>query len=261
MRRIRQGVLAVMTTALLAVTLAPGAGAQSPAPNALSGTDWLLASVGTSPVASGINADLLFADENAGGFGGCNRFVASYTTDGVSTLVFGEIASTMMACDEATTTFEQSYVTALGTVASYAITDTGLDLSDAAGAVVLSYGATAPASVEGPWNVRSVNNGKDAVSTLPEGIGASVAFGPDGTVEGFGGCNSFSGGYSVDGDSIAIGPLMSTMMSCGEEADTVEQQLLTALQAATTWSVTSGILELRDDAGALQVDATSAIGH
>ena len=118
-----------------------------------------------------------------------------------------------------------------------------------------------PASVEGPWNVTMVNNGNEGVEPAPDGIGATIAFGPEGTVEGFGGCNSFSGGYSVDGDAIAIGPLMSTMMSCGEASDTFEAQYLTALQAATTWSLSAGTLELRDDGGALQVGATSAIGN
>lgn len=32
----------------------------------------------------------------------------------------------------------------------------------------------------------------------------------DGNASGFGGCNTFRGGYEVDGDSIAIGPLAAT---------------------------------------------------
>jgi heat shock protein HslJ len=50
------------------------------------------------------------------------------------------------------------------------------------------------------------------------------------------------------------------LMACGDPADTFEAQLLAALQAATTWSVSAGVLELRDDSGALQVGAASAIG-
>ena len=259
--RIRSGLVAVLSAGLLAVSLAPVASAQSPAPNALAGSGWVLGTVGGSPVASGINANLVFADTDAGGFGGCNRFFGGYTTDGASTLVFGPLASTKIACDDATNAFETSYLSALATVATYAISDTGLDLSDASGAVVLSFGAEAPASVEGPWIIGSVNNGNQGVETVPEGISATVAFGPEGTVEGFGGCNNFFGGYSVDGDQIAIGPLMSTMMACDEATNTFEAQLLAALQNATVWSLNAGTLELRDADGALQVDATSAIGH
>ncbi len=260
MRRFH-GVIATLSAGLLIAALAPVAGAQSAPPNPLAETAWLLGSVGGAPVASGTNADLVFGPDNAGGSGGCNRFFADYTTDGVSTLVFGPVASTMMACDEATMAFEQSYLAALATVATFAITDAGLNLSDAGGAVVLSYGAQAPSTVEGPWTVTMVNNGNQAVVNVPEGVSAAFSFHPDGTIEGHGGCNGFSGGYSVDGETIAIGPLMSTMMSCGEMIDTFEQQLLVALQSATTWSVTTGVLDLRDDSGAQQVEAASAIGH
>ena len=92
------------------------------------------------------------------------------------------------------------------------------------------------------------------------GAEPSIAFHADGTLDGFGGCNQFGGGYSVDGSAIAIGPLHSTLMSCSEEIDTQEVQLLTALDAATTWTVSGNQLELRDDSGALQVSAVSAIG-
>jgi heat shock protein HslJ len=115
--------------------------------------------------------------------------------------------------------------------------------------------------VEGPWLVTGYNNGMEAVVSPQEEGQMSAAFGPDGTVEGFGGCNHFSGGYSVDGKAIAVGPLMSTMMSCGEDVDTAEAQYLVALQAATTWEIVQGRLELRDDAGAMQVAFVSAIGH
>jgi heat shock protein HslJ len=260
MRRIH-GLFAALTAGLLVAALAPIASAQSPAADPLADTAWLLGSVGGTPVPSGTGASLVFGEDNAGGDAGCNRFMASYTTDGVSTLAFGPVATTMMLCDEATNAFEQGYLAALATVATFAITDAGLDLSDAGGTVVLSYGASAPASVEGPWIVTSVNNGNEGVESVPDGISATVSFHPDGTVEGFGGCNGFGGGYSVDGETIAIGPLMGTMMACEDPTNTFEAQLLTALQNATTWSVINGQLELRDDAGALQVGANTAIGN
>jgi len=261
--RIRSRIVGGLIAGTLVATMAGGAAAQSPvAAGPLADTAWLLGTVSGAPVASGINADILFTDAEAGGFAGCNRFTGTYTSDGTASLTFGEFATTMKLCDDATNAFEQSYLAALATVAAYAISaDGGLTLSDASGAAVLTYGAMAPASVEGPWIVTGVNNGAEAVESVPEGIAATIAFHPDGTVEGFGGCNGFGGGYSVDGEAIAIGPLMGTMMACGEPADTFESQLRTALEAASTWAVVSGALELRDDAGALQVGATSAIGN
>jgi heat shock protein HslJ len=260
MRRIHS-LFAAMTVGLLVAAIAPVASAQSPAADPLADTAWLLGEVAGTPVPSGTGASLVFGEDNAGGDAGCNRFMASYTTDGVSTLAFGPVATTMMLCDEATNTFEQGYLAALASVASFAIADSGLTLSDASGTAVLSYSASAPASVEGPWIVTNVNNGNQGVEPVPDGISATVSFHPDGTVEGFGGCNGFGGGYSIDGETIAIGPLMGTMMFCDDATNTFEAQLMAALQNATTWSVTNGVLDLRDDSGAQQVEANTAIGN
>jgi len=266
--RTRSILFGCLVAGLLVASLAGGVGAQSGSPaaspmaNGLANTDWLLSTVGGTPVISGTNADLLFTDTQAGGFAGCNRFFTSYTTDGTSSLTFAPAATTMKLCDDATNAFEQSYLTALGSVASYAIgADGGLTLSDSSGKAVLTFVAQPPASVEGPWNITNVNNGNNGVEPIPTGISASISFHPDGTVEGFGGCNGFGGGYGVEGNTITIGPLFSTLMACDDATNTFEQQLLAALQNATTWAVTTGTLDLRDSSGAQQVEATSAIGH
>jgi heat shock protein HslJ len=262
MRYMRTGALAAMTAGLLMAGLAGGVAAQSPAPaGGLENTDWLLTAVGTSPVASGVNANLLLASKEASGFAGCNRFFGSYTSDGTSTLTFGPIGQTMKSCDDATNAFESSYLTALASVTTYKEGTGTLDLADKSGATVLSYAATAPATVEGPWNVTHYNNGKGAVENVSADFAPSMAFDPDGLVQGFDGCNNFSGGYGVNGSAITIGPLMGTMMACPDPINAQAFAFLTALQAATTWSVSAGTLDLRDSTGAQQVEATSAIGH
>ena len=63
----------------------------------------------------------------------------------------------------------------------------------------------------------------------------------------------------VKGDALTVGPLMSTMMACPDPAGTFETQFLTALQNSTKWSVSAGELDLRDDSGAQQVAAQTAI--
>ena len=233
----------------------------TPSGGRLANTDWLLSTLHGRPIASGTNLDLIFAFRQASGFSGCNRFSTTFTTDGVSSLTFGPVAATQMACDGAANLLESSYLQALGDVARYAMTADTLTLSNAQGGELMTYAAQAPATVEGPWNVTMVNNGQGAVQSVPTGISAAVAFGADGTAEGFGGCNNFSGSYTVDGDQITIGPLVSTMAACDDATNQFESQLLTALQNSTTWSVTTGVLDLRDGGGAQQVQASSAIGR
>ncbi len=112
-------------------------------------------------MASGTNADLLFTDAEAGGFAGCNRYFADYTSDGAAMLTFGPIATTMKSCDDATDQFEQGYLAALATVATYAIgADGGLTLADAGGTAVLTYGPTIPSSVEVGRHQREQRQGR-----------------------------------------------------------------------------------------------------
>lgn len=258
--RARQFVLVGFIAAgvIAGCSTAPGS---SPRATPLANTQWLLATIGGQPVASGTNADLLFSLRQASGFSGCNQFTTTYTTDGSAALSFGDFATTRMACGPAASLIESGYLAALGNVAKYTMTSDSLTLANATGGTLLTYSAQPPATVEGPWNVTMVNNGTGAVQSTPTGIGAAMSFLPDGTIQGFGGCNNFSGGYSVTADRISIGPLMASMKACDVATNSFESQFLTALQNSAKWSVTTGTLDLRDANGAQQVAATSAIGH
>jgi heat shock protein HslJ len=50
-----------------------------------------------------------------------------------------------------------------------------------------------------------------------------------GRIEGFGGCNVFTGGYSHDAGSLTIGPLAGTMMACAPGPMALETAVLRAL--------------------------------
>lgn len=177
---------------LLVAGVAGGVAAQSMASaTRLADSGWLLGQVGDTPVPSGTNADILFTGTEVGGSAGCNRFSGTYTTDGASALTFGPLATTMKLCDEATDAFEQSYLAALGMVASYAIDGDALTLSDGSGAAVLSYTRGAPASVEGPWIATGWSDGSGGTAApAGEDTAPSVSFHPDGTLDGHGGCNA-----------------------------------------------------------------------
>jgi heat shock protein HslJ len=259
------------TLVLAALLPATAAMAQSMAPSggspALEGTNWQLTNVAGAADGSAIpsmKADLVLQGDTASGFGGCNHFTTTYTLDG-SALSFGEPTSTMMACDEALMSFESVYLGALPTVAGYQITGDTLELLNGTGSAALTYsagpGGSAPGAetaLVGAWTATGINNGAEAVVSVPEDPALTAVFAADGSVSGFGGCNQYGGPYVAAGDTIGIGPLHQTMMACGDPADTTEQQFLAALTAATVWSLRGGTLELRDDSGALQVSLVAA---
>ena len=115
-----------------------------------------------------------------------------------------------------------------------------------------------PAAPQNPlagtsWQVSGYNNGTGAMVSVLGGTTLTAAF-DQSQVSGNGGCNAYGGPYRVSGANIAIGPLATNQMMCGEAGVMdQEQQFLTALQSAATYQLDGNRLELRRADGALAV--------
>jgi heat shock protein HslJ len=94
-----------------------------------------------------------------------------------------------------------------------------------------------------PWVVSS---GLSAPSW--EQFAPSATF-AGGTVSGSAGCNRFTSTYEVDGDSLQLGDIASSLMACPPLADPVEQEYLDALRAVDGWRVENGELVLVAESG------------
>jgi heat shock protein HslJ len=81
------------------------------------------------------------ADGSVSGSSGCNRFTGMYQTSGTS-LMFGPLATTRMACEQAIMDQEQAFLAALAATKSYRIVGTTLTLVDATDARMAEF--TAP---------------------------------------------------------------------------------------------------------------------
>jgi heat shock protein HslJ/uncharacterized protein YraI len=81
------------------------------------------------------------------------------------------------------------------------------------------------------------------------GSSPMIFFYDDGRASVNGGCNNFNGPYWVSGSSISIGPLVGTLLLCGEPIDSQEAQYLNAVQSAVTYELNAGQLILRDGSG------------
>ena len=75
------------------------------------------------------------------------------------------------------------------------------------------------------------------------------ATGP-GELNGFAGCNTYFGSFATDGNELTIGDLGSTMMACEEGIMDQEDQYLSALEAASSYSIEGSLLEISYDGGA-----------
>ncbi|HEX5828104.1 MAG TPA: META domain-containing protein [Candidatus Limnocylindrales bacterium] len=124
-------------------SVAPSAGA-SAGPIDLEGTSWLLTdylspdgAVYTVPAA--VTPLASFEGGTMSGNAGCNTFTTSYEIDG-DTITLGEIATTMMACEEPMASVEAAYLAALAVVDKVAFLEDGkLQLWDSGGKTTLAF--------------------------------------------------------------------------------------------------------------------------
>ena len=94
----------------------------------------------------------------------------------------------------------------------------------------------APTLAGTAWTVMSVGGTDTIDATRP-----TMAFGPDGKVQGTGSCNGYGGPYRLDGDKIEVGDLASTLMLCQDAAiGAQEAAFMAALRGAEKWQIDAG---------------------
>lgn len=107
------------------------------------------------------------------------------------------------------------------------------------------------------WQLAEYATEGGAAVPVPELVAATATF-ADGTVSGNGGCNSFNASYTLDGSSIEIGAVASTLIACEGPASTVETAFFTTFPKMTNVAVTGETLELTGDGGKLILRFTVA---
>jgi len=96
----------------------------------------------------------------------------------------------------------------------------------------------------------------------PPAAEQTMEFRAGGDVGGRGGCNTYRGSYTLEGDSLTFGPLAATRMACPEPQMDAENRFLAALGdvAAYDYDAASGALALLDADGRPLVRLSRADG-
>lgn len=226
---------------------------------ALQANEWSL--TGTSSSSADIAAvgiTLNFDETQYSGFSGVNQYSGTYTAKADGGIKFGPAAGTLMAGPEPLMKVETAYLQLLEGCDAYKIENGTLTLTTA-GVDTLIFEVTKAATLPGSsWTITGYNNGKQAVVSPALDSTLTIEFAADGTVSGTGGVNRFNGPFVSTDKTVKIGPLASTMMAGEPELMTQEAAYLKALESATTWSISRGVLDMRDSSGATQITAISA---
>lgn len=223
----------------------------------LEGTQWVVTSIGSEVVAdAGITAK--FEEGTLGGNDGCNSYSTTYTLSGGSLMINDQIASTLMACDEATMTLGNLYLQAVGDVRSYLTRGDVLELHNETGETIITLQAQSEELVGTIWEVTGVNNGKMALVSVLDQTSLTLGFDADNRFSASA-CNMHNGTYTQDEDSaLTISQLISTRMACPEPTGAMDQEnlFLEALGRVESYERTGSALTLRDAEGGMQVTAS-----
>lgn len=102
------------------------------------------------------------------------------------------------------------------------------------GVVLAACSGGASDSLTGTWRLVSYGSPASLTPAVPD-VDTSITFTEDGKVEGNVGCNGFSGDYTVEGNTITFGPIVSTLMFCEGPVGDQETTTLNVLVETVTF--------------------------
>ncbi len=216
-------------------------------PPALDGREFVSTSVEGYELVDGSIVRITFDDGSLSANAGCNTIFGSYRVVG-GTLDVDQLGTTEMACEPDLMAQDRWLTDILALEPEVELDGTTLTLRGVAGTILVLVDRTEvepDLSLLGTrWVLDGIRDG-DAVSTVPEGVTASLTFDADRTlVEG--GCNRGSADVEVGDETIVFGPIGLTRMMCEPDAMGVE---------ATMTEVLDGEVRYRIDGNRLTIDS------
>ena len=200
---------------------------------------------GGHAIVPGSTISLTFENGSLSARAGCNNMFGPYTVTG-DTLTAPQLASTMMACDEALMKQDTWLSAFLASSPTWTYAAGTLTLTSGTDTIALAQAPSGAAVLEGTgWKLGGLLSASGStVSAVPAGLTAWVRF-ADGRVVLNTSCNSGSGKVEIGDTTMTFGPIATTRMACSSASSGLEQSVLAVLQGTTHYRVKD------DPAGAL----------
>ena len=115
-------------------------------------------------------------------------------------------------------------------------------------AIALTACSGMPADIRGQWKLVSSGSPSDQKPAAPD-VETIIEFN-DKQMNGNVGCNGFGGDYTVKGDALEFGPVMSTMMFCEGPVGEQELATLAVLKESATFVLDGNMLTITSADGA-----------
>ena len=211
------------------------------------------------PLVKGSVIRLRFTADGISASAGCNTMGGSAHLDG-DALVVGAMAMTEMACSDPLMAQDDWLSTLLSDRPTLALDRDQLSLATATYQVQLLDEQTA--NPDQPlentvWRLTGMLSGSQdtgAVSSVPAGVTATVTF-KDGRVSADAGCNTIGGSYTVEGSTITVTGLSTTLIGCPGPRQQVESHLGSVLDGTMTFTIDGDQLTLVNGGAGLYLTA------
>lgn len=247
--------VALVLTAALGLSACGGTGEPGAESTPDPTGDWVLTE-GSSPdgplvLVEASPVTLSIDGERWGGIAACNSYGGSVSLDGDRVTIDDGVAVTEMAClDEEVMALEGAYLAAFQATERVELRGEQLVLTGPD--VELVYDEVPPEPdaelIGAVWRLESLIDGLGPDGSMSSVVGEpTLELTADGEVQGDTGCNTFNGGYELDGATLVFGPLATTRMACEEPGGAQEEQVLSVLEA--------GPLEVTIDGATLRLTA------
>lgn len=229
-------------------------------PATITGNPWVvtqvLTSEGLKPIAPGKLPVVNFGtDGRVAGNSTINLFSAPYTMDG-SSVRMGPVVRTRWTGLQTELLQDQLVLSALGAMASFAVRDGVLELSNSSNQVVMTLSAAHEPDLVGQ-NWRCLSFTSESSGTIPviETSAIGAGFSPIGGLAGTAGVNSYEASYTVSGSEMTItGVKWVSEMAGSEPLMAQEKQYVEAIARTASYKIQGFHLTLFDSS-----DATVAV--
>lgn len=196
-------------------------------------------------------ATFQFQDGRLSGTTGCNRFFSAYTRDG-ETLTIETGGSTLMACfPEALAVQETAILRGLPQVTSFAQAGDQLTLLNSEGTTLFTLIPQPTAELTNTeWRLTLYNNGRGGLATPLAETTITAKFDEEKGLAGSAGCNNYRASYTLDNNTITVGPASSTRRLCHQPNGIMQQEAdyLALLQDVATYTISGNQLDLKNAA-------------
>jgi len=221
---------------------------------------------GSYTIVPGSTISITFDNGTLAARAGCNNLFGQYTVSG-DVLNAPQLASTMMACDEALMNQDTWLAAFLASSPTWTYSGGTLTLTNGTDTIALTEAPSGAAVLEDTgWKVVGlISQSGSTVSAIDASVIAWLRF-ADGRVLVNASCNSGSGTAQITDTTITFGPIAMTRRACVGPTQDVEQAMNAVLQGTTTYTVKddpSGALltiMAADGKTGLQLTADPAVG-